>query len=174
MWEDLESCSLLQGKVSFRFLLRCRKNLYPHVISLAGGLAPVVDNMVAFYQLLCLLALEFGYSGVGDMVLMVDQLQQLAVTEGKLQPRLRSLLHSSVAGVLYLLSFISDNDSLQSHVAEVISARRSTAPYLLPDVVFGKDMIDGGKEKVKSELLFHLREKGLIDLSSEMARNPSE
>lgn len=143
-------------------------------MSLASGLAPVSANMVAFYQLLCLLALEFGYSGVGDMVLVVDQLQQLAVSEGQLQPRMRSVLHSCVAGVLYFLSFISDNDSLQSHVADVISTRRSTSPYLLPDTVFSKDMIDGGWENVSSELLFNLRERGLVEMSPELMRNPSE
>ena len=173
-WESLEECNLSLGKVSGRFLHRAHQLLSPKLVSLAGYLSTQRQNVQAYYSLLCLLTMELGATGVGEVMLVLEQVQAVAVTEGILPSCLRVALHCTVAGVLHLISLITDNSSLKIYVQEVLASRREHFPHLLPDSFQWTDSTgDGELAELSPEVLFQLREKGFVQ-SVSLQRNSSE
>ena len=179
-WESLHSCGLTLGKVSQRFINQTKSVLYPNLYSHALHLSTNRDNLVAFYHLLGLLALEFAQPGVIDMIHFLSKLQDLAQDSSTaLSPRHRAALHAIVAGLLFLLAKISPTASLDEHVTDVVERRREIAPTLLPDGLFAPEMegADGvlspgaGATELADQLLFHLRERGLDRQSPEPMEN---
>lgn len=100
----------------------------------------------------------------------------------------RVSLHAITAGLLYLLSHISSVPALGDHVEEIVERRRELAPTLLPDHLFrGKEKEEGEEEEegadgaegrdllthVAEDLLFQLRERGLVRQSPEPVMDPT-
>ena len=183
-WESLESCGLTLGKVSQHFINQTRASLYASLFFHAFHLSVDTANLLAFYHLLSLLALEFAQPGVMDMVHFLSKLQDIAQDPAaQLSSLHRAALHTITAGLLYLLGKISPTTVLSEHVREVVERRREIAPALLPDTLFarqgdgregeGEDggmmMTEGIPNKVADDLLFHLKERGLDRQSPEPA-----
>ena len=176
-WESLGKCDLVLGKVTPQFLYHCRKIVFPKLLDLVGGVALRKDNVIECYRLLCLLGLEFGLSGTSDTGLLATEIQDLAHNQPGLTPTHRYLLHSYVAGLLYLLGIISEKDSLEVHVSKVLEERRQAMPILLPDKIlqeWADPMTEDVGEVEEGVCLFQLKEKGLLQQTPEMMRNSSE
>ena len=179
-WESLGECNLVLGKTTAQFQYLARKILFPKLISLVGGLALRKSNVTECYYLLCLLGLEFGANGVPDTSLLATEIEDIAQTQPGLSTSHRYLLHSYTAGLLYLVSIISENDAIEGHVIEVLEERRSTMPFLLPDSTVQQwedplaDVGGPSREETRHNLcLFQMREKGLVQQTPEMMRNSS-
>ena len=120
------------------------------------------------------------------MVHLLSKLQDSAVdSASQLSAIHRVSLHAITAGILHLLSQISTVSALTEHVLEVVERRRETAPLLLlllPDQLFAAEREEGadGAEgrgdiptHVGEDLLFHLRERGLVRQSPEPVMDPT-
>ena len=118
------------------------------------------------------------------MVHLLSKLQDSAVdSASQLSATHRVSLHAITAGILHLLSQISTVSALTEHVLEVVERRRETAPLLLlPDQLFAAEREEGanGAEgrgdiptHVGEDLLFHLRERGLVRQSPEPVMDPT-
>ena len=168
---------MVLGKTTPQFLYHCRKIVFPKLLNLVGGVALRKDNVIECYRLLSLLGLEFGLNGASDTGLLATEIQDLAHNQPGLTPTHRYLLHSYVAGILYLLGIISEKDSLEIHVSEVLEERRQVTPILLPDTIL-REWEDPVTEEVgvvdEGVCLFQLKEKGLLQQTPEMMRNSSE
>ena len=167
--------------MSQRFINKTRSSLYTHLYDHALVLSARQENLTAFYQLLYLLALEFAHPGIMDMVQYLQQLQELAVGNRDLSYRHRVALHATIAGILYLVAMMTSNQQLQEHILEVVIRRRDSAPSLLPDSFFKSVVSDGPDVKVEidlnaiePELLFQLKEKGILQQLPEPKRGLSE
>ena len=161
------------GKASTHFLLKCRKILFPKLLTMSAILS--LENGEPFYVLLCLLALEFGSGGLAETALFAAELQDIATSHSQIGRSHRNYLHSCVTGLHHLLSVISENDDLQSHVAEVITSRTKTHPHLVLDKILGKVEVPAEGEKEEVELMqFLLRDKGFIPHTPELLRNSSK
>ena len=121
--------------------------------------------------------------GVSDMVHLLSKLQDSAVdSASQLSTTHRVSLHAITAGILHLLCHISTVPALTEHVLEVVQRRSETAPLLLPDQLFtaereeGADGAEGRGDiptRVGEDLLFHLRERGLVRQSPEPTMDPT-
>ena len=122
--------------------------------------------------------------GVADMVHLLNNFQDSAHDPAaQLSTLHRVSLHTITAGILHLLTNISSVTALREHVAEVIERRREAAPMLLPDGFFagtpGEEGEEGGvargdlPTRVDEDLLFRLREKGLVRPSPEPSMDPT-
>ncbi len=157
--------------MSQRFLNNTQKPIYDSLSSHAHILSTTLDNVRAFYQLLCLLVLEFSHPAIMDVLQLLSQLQDAAQSPGatagtgSLSRLQRLSLHAVVAGVMYLLAKMTSRRELRDHVLEVVARRHDSAPHLLPDSLFAAlptDGVDGEEGGVGPELLFQLRERGII------------
>ena len=110
--------------------------------------------------------------------MVVEKLQEVAISEESITTDLRAGLHCTVAGVLRIVSLLSDRPGLLDYVDEVLGSRQNHTPLLLPDTLF--KLIASGEKREWSgdtptdECLFELRERGFLELSSDLHRNPSE
>ena len=179
------------GEVSTRFAAKTVASLFMSLYELAKILSVDPDNILAFYQLLFLLTLEFSHRGTNDMLLYLSKLQDLAVKEKGYPSHHRIALHTTVAGILYLVAKVSTNEILKEHVAEIISKRKEMAPILLPDSLFAfKEEADTGlvggvvsreeEEDVlgdvagsDSQFLFDLQNEGILKRSPGPSRGSS-
>ena len=113
------------------------------------------------------MALEFSQTGVLEFVQFLNQLQLIAVKQStSSRSDICMTLHGMVAGLLHLVSKIISAPGLQDHIQQVLMQRKSSAPFLLPEVVFcAKDGADGHvevhHERVQDQFLFTL-EEGLL------------
>jgi len=153
------------GKVSASFLKQNGPLLYQSLAQLAEHLYSDMKNLKAFYKLLFLMTLEFSPTGVLELVLFFDKLQSLAIKNStSMGNDVCSALHATIAGLLYLVSKVCAAPALQEHIDHIISARKASAPFLLPGATFGsEDGADGhfaGKD-IQSQLLFAVDE-GLL------------
>ena len=160
--------------MSGRFLHQAHNLLFPRLLSLASNLSTHQQNVQAYYVLMCLLVMEVGTAGVEEMLLVMEQVQVVAVSEGTLPFSLRVALHCTVAGVLHLISLVTDNSSLNTHVNEIAALRRQRCPHLLPDSLFQHTDNCGDDEEaeISAEALFQLRERGFVQ-SISLQRNSS-
>lgn len=117
-----------------------------------------------------------------DMIHFLSKVQDAAQdSTTQLSTVHRASLHAITAGILYMLGKISSTPALIEHVEEIIEYRREVAPVLLPDGLFPQskgrrggsevEITDGAAgvtypSKVGEELLFQLRERGLVDRQS--------
>jgi hypothetical protein len=114
------------------------------------------------------------------MVHLLSKLQDSAVdSASQLSTTHRVSLHAITAGILHLLCHISTVPALTEHVLEVVQRRSETAPLLLPDQFFTAERADGAEgrgdipTRVGEDLLFHLRERGLVRQSPEPTMDPT-
>ncbi len=127
-WVSLEAVGLSLGVVLKGFISKTVNSLFTNLLELAKALCTSPANTLAFYQLVFLLTLEFSHQGLSDILVFLHQLQELAVKEKGLEAHHRVVLHTTVAGVLYLASKISRNEVLKMHIDGVIAKRREPAP----------------------------------------------
>ena len=186
-WESLGECGLVLGNASVRFRQQTRKVLFPKLINLAGGIFLTKENAIGFYILIHLLGLEFAAPGTSDMLVLMVELQDLAISQPELSVKHRHFLHSCVAGCLHFLTIVGDDDNLGSYVEEVIKSRQSTHNHLLPEAMFQEwdektdqntvqFQIDGHdeEEQDREEPYFKLVEKQFVHHTTEMMRNSSK
>ena len=130
----------------------------------------------------------YSQAGVPDMVHLLCKIQDSTQDSTvQLSTAHRVSLHAITAGLLYLLSHISSVPALGDHVEEIIERRRELAPMLLPDHLFrGKEKEEGEEGEgadgaegrdlpthVAEDLLFQLRERGLVRQSPEPVMDPT-
>lgn len=186
-WESLGECGLVLGNASVRFRQQTRKVLFPKLINLAGSIFLTKKNAIGFYILIHLLGLEFAAPGIADMLVLMVELQDLAISQPELSEKHQHFLHACVAGCLHFLTIVGDDDNLGSYVEEIIKCRQSTHHYLLPEAVFEKweektdqntvqFQIDGHNEEEqdRDEPYFNLVEKQFVHHTTEMMRNSSQ
>lgn len=173
-WQGLEANELVLGKVSSLFLKKTVSTLYGHLKILAQNLSLKLENLKAFYQLLFLLTLEFSEPGVLDMVAYLNWVQDQATrSDSSFTVGHRSALHAIIAGILYLISKISQASGLQEHILQVLQVRRVSAPYLMPARLFSTE--DQFHSKENSILNSQLVDKSLIFiLDEELLRKSPE
>ncbi len=151
--------------------------MFPKLINLVGGVALRKSNITQCYYLLCLLGLEFGVNGLSDTCLLATEIQDVALSQPELSTVHCNLLHSYVSGLLHMVANISESDSIEGHITEVLEERRQTTPYLLPDNMIMKWEDPVNEEEVgvvyDNMCLFQMREKGLVQSTPEMMRNSS-
>lgn len=183
---------MVLGEVSARFASKTVTTLFKALFKLARILSFKKENVLAFYQLLFLLTLEFSHKGVNDMLLYLSRVQDLAVKEVSYPPRHRLALHVTVAGILNLLAKVSANEILKEHIADVISKREERTPILLPDSLFPpaeeavtgrasgtfpkEEEIDDALKEVTekgSQLLFQFQLEGFLKTSPVASRGSS-
>jgi hypothetical protein len=185
-WTSLGSFNLVLGNAPIRFRQQANKILMPKLLHLSGGLSMVTENVRGFYKLLLLIVMEFLSSGMNDVLILSNELEDLALTMADITPTHRNLLHSFVAGSLHVVSLISDNEELVTHLEDVLKRRQLAYPHLLPEKAL-KDVgipvrfnVDD-KEEEQSEPdasddnppYFRLMEKGFIHKLTE-PRHSSE
>lgn len=111
-------------------------------------------------------------------MVVTEQLQELAVAEGSFPVILRAGLHCTAAGVLHIISLLSDRSGLADYVNKVLDARRNHSPLFLPDTLF-KQLANEAKEgewsgDAPDECLFQLRENGFVEISADVRRHSSK
>ena len=110
--------------------------------------------------------------------MIVEKLQEVAISEESISADLRAGLHCTTAGVLHIVSLLTDRSGLADYVNEVLVSRQNHTPLLLPDKLFkmlaSGEKVDWSGDTPPTDCLFELRERGFLELSSDLHRNPSE
>uniref|UniRef100_T1IXZ5 Uncharacterized protein n=1 Tax=Strigamia maritima TaxID=126957 RepID=T1IXZ5_STRMM len=92
------------------------------------------DNLDALFCTLALLCVELGTDDtLMDMLRLVLAFQDMALTNNILQDDQRFSIHSIVASFLTLIGQLTAVNDMCHHIEQVIKARNTHAPYLLPE-----------------------------------------
>ncbi|XP_014681847.1 PREDICTED: protein EFR3 homolog B-like [Priapulus caudatus] len=120
-----------------------------------------LDNFSAIYQTLALLAVEFQHDELLiEFLRIAFSLQELAQESHSWVVSMQNtgaVLHGIIASYLSLITKLIGLSAPITYVEEVIESRRKSAPYLLPDFVFGDENADASVPNpldVKEDLLF--------------------
>ena len=144
------------------------------------------EHALGFYNLLSLLTLEFAYSGINDILILMVELEDLALTQTELPQIHCNFLHACVAGCLHIVMLCSDNDNLVAHLEDVLKRRQEIRKQLLPQAALKEihdmetntvsvsfQLNEDEVEEVDDKVYFKLIEHGFINRVTDLMRNSS-